>query len=243
MQYFLFLDESGDHGLGNIDPGFPVFALTGVMISRVDYLSIRHRMNQIKETYWNDRDVIFHSRDIRKWDKEFKILFDEEVRARFYRDINDLVSQSNYTIIAAAVDKIKHTKKYGKIANDPYELSVSFILERAVFFLDNQQGRNKLKVIIEKRGGKEDKKLSSHCQKVKQRGTYYVNSSRFGFYEFSFEFLDKRKNINGLQLADLIAYPLARYVMDPKRANPSFETFEDKIYAGGARKYGLKIFP
>ncbi|MEX2589990.1 MAG: DUF3800 domain-containing protein, partial [Chitinophagales bacterium] len=33
MRYYLFLDESGDHGLKNIDSGFPVFVLCGVLIS------------------------------------------------------------------------------------------------------------------------------------------------------------------------------------------------------------------
>ena len=244
MQYLLFLDESGDHGLGNIDPGFPVFALTGVMISRTEYELLRCKMNEIKENYWSTEDVIFHSRDIRKWDKEFVILIDEALRSRFYQDINEVVSQSSYTVIAAAIDKIKHIKRYGKIANDPYELSISFIFERAVFFLDSLSGKNHtLEIIIEKRGKKEDEKLASHCQKIKQRGTFYVNSSRFSFYGFDFDFFDKRQNINGLQLADLIAYPLARYVIDPNRANPSFDMFQDKIYRRGNRRYGLKIFP
>ncbi len=39
----------------------------------------------------------------------------------------------------------------------------------------------------------------------------------------------KKENINGLQLADLIAYPIARYIIEPERANPSFEIFKNKI--------------
>ena len=33
--YLLFLDESGDHGLANIDTNFPVFVLCGILISEV----------------------------------------------------------------------------------------------------------------------------------------------------------------------------------------------------------------
>ena len=56
-------------------------------------------------------------------------------------------------------------------------------------------------------------------------------------------FKSKKENINGLQLADLVAYPTARYVIEPNRANPAFEVFKDKIYTKNNKRYGLKIFP
>lgn len=37
IKYFLFIDESGDHGLKNIDPNFPVFVLSGCIFSKEDY--------------------------------------------------------------------------------------------------------------------------------------------------------------------------------------------------------------
>jgi hypothetical protein len=56
-------------------------------------------------------------------------------------------------------------------------------------------------------------------------------------------FKSKKANINGLQLSDLIAYPSARYVNEPKRANPAFEVFRQKIYSKKGKVYGLKIYP
>ncbi len=53
----------------------------------------------------------------------------------------------------------------------------------------------------------------------------------------------KNKNINGLQLADLVAYPIARYVIAPKRVNLAFEIIAKKIYAKNGKRYGLKIYP
>jgi hypothetical protein len=53
----------------------------------------------------------------------------------------------------------------------------------------------------------------------------------------------KRENINGLQLTDLIAYPIARFVIEPKRANPAFDLIETKIYAKDGEWSGLKIYP
>lgn len=70
MNYYLFIDESGDHGLANIDPAFPVFVLCGILISHKNYIILDDSFNTIKEELWNNRKVIFHSRDIRKCEKD-----------------------------------------------------------------------------------------------------------------------------------------------------------------------------
>jgi hypothetical protein len=50
-------------------------------------------------------------------------------------------------------------------------------------------------------------------------------------------------DVNGLQLSDLIAYPVARHVLDPIRANPAFDVLVGKFYSKGGKRYGLKVFP
>lgn len=35
-KYYLFIDECGDHNLAKYDPGFPVFTLCGILVSRQD---------------------------------------------------------------------------------------------------------------------------------------------------------------------------------------------------------------
>ena len=110
--------------------------------------------------------------------------------------------------------------------------------------LDSIKDQNKkLEIIIEKRGLAEDKKLAHHFQKLLYRGTGYVNPERLRAYRISITFKDKKENINGLQLSDLIAYPIARYVIDSTRANPAFDVLSGKFYSRGAKRYGLKIFP
>lgn len=76
MIYNLFIDESGDHGLSNLNPNFPLFLLCGIVISSEEYELLRRDFNAIKQSIWQSENVIFHSRDIRKCEKEFKYLFD-----------------------------------------------------------------------------------------------------------------------------------------------------------------------
>jgi len=241
------MDESGDHGLTTIVPEFPVFLLCGVLVAQDDYETIKASMNAIKVEHWDDKKVIFHSRDIRKQEKEFVKLFDMDVKQRFYTGINGVISNENYTIIASGVRKDRYIKAYGKLSNDVYELSLSFIIERTVFCLDAKpNGQKKVNIIIEKRGKKEDKRLAEHFQRLMARGTGYVSAERLRAYSMSIEFRGKSKNINGLQLANLIAYTMARYVIDPNRANPALDALDaldGKIYRRGGRRYGLKVFP
>jgi len=244
MKYFLFIHECGDHGLISTDSNFPVFVLCGVLISEEKLELINTGMDKIKSMFWGEKKVIFHSRDIRKCEKEFTVLFDSEIKKQFYESINKMVSESNYSIITSAIQKDNYIKRYGRLSNDVYEIALSFIIERTVFLIDDLPDYNKiLEIIIEERGKKEDKKLYEHFQNLLSRGTGYVDSKRLAEYCLSITFLNKKQNVNGLQLADLVAYPIARYVIDRERANPAYDLLESKIYSKNGKKYGLKIFP
>ncbi len=245
MKYNLFIDESGDHGLNNLNPNFPLFLLCGVLVSSEEYERVREGFNSIKRVIWDSEGVIFHSRDIMKCEKEFKYLFDLSLKGKFYRELDAVIANSDYSVICSAIKKEQYIKKYGKLSDDVYEVGLSFIIERAIFFLDNVHNEvSNLNIVIEKRGKKEDKKLEEHFQRLLARGTGYVSARRLKSYNLTIRFVSKRENINGLQLADLIAYPMARYVLEPGRVNPAFEVFKDKIYRGEkGQVYGLKIFP
>ena len=243
MTYYLFIDESGDHGLHKVDPNFPVFLLCGLLFNETDYFEARDKINVIKHKHWGNKQVILHSRDIRKCEKEFQILFDLDVKKDFISSINDVISDSNYTVIASAIEKNKYVESFGKLSNDVYELSLSFIVERAIFKLEEVGNCTKFNIVLECRGKKEDKKLDEHFQRLLARGTGYISPDRLKKINSKIHFRDKRKNVTGLQLADLVAYPCARYVINPQRANPSFDVLKSKIYSKGGRRYGLKVYP
>ncbi|TXD48981.1 MULTISPECIES: DUF3800 domain-containing protein [unclassified Polaribacter] len=243
MKYYLFLDESGDHGLEKIDENFPIFLLCGILVSEENYKIVKEKINKIKLEFWNNNNVVFHSRDIRKCNNEFQIFFDLDLKKRFYKAVNNLISINNYKIISSSISKLAFIKKYGKLENDVYEIALSFVLERAIFCLDDFKDCSELEIIIEKRGKKEDLKLSKHIQKITQVGTYYVTPERIRKLGFKTKFSWKRENINGLQLADLIAYPTARYVLNPTGVHLSFDTFKQNFYTKNGKVYGLKKFP
>jgi len=246
-KYYLFLDESGHHGLKTVNQEFPILLLCGCLIEIEYYEKIfTKKINNLKKKFFKSTDLILHSRDIRKWQNDFKILGDPKIRNDFYNEINRLISQTEFTIISSAVLKNKLIEEYGPQANNPYDLSLTFVLERSVFLTDILNCQ-KVKVIAEARGKKEDSKLHDQYQIILTNGTQFVDSERFLKRFTDIDFKKKKDNIAGTQLCDLVAYPLANYVLYPDRENLAFKVIEPKMYRQFPKDdflgYGLKIFP
>ena len=47
----------------------------------------------------------------------------------------------------------------------------------------------------------------------------------------------------GLQVADLIAYPLTRHVLNPNAVNLAYDVVKSNIFTQDGKEIGLKIFP
>ena len=242
MDFTFYLDESGDHGLNNIDPGFPVFVLCGVLFHEPGYNQFCEDLNSLKTHFFGCTEIVFHSREIRKCEKEFWILKDAVRKTDFYERLNSIVRESSFRVIAAVIDKKQYIERYAQTAKNPYEISLSFILERLVLMLGQfKSAANRIRIVVEKRGKKEDRELELHFEELRRKGTYYVSADKIAICEI--EFRNKKANINGLQLSDLIAYPIGRKCIDPTGSNLAFEIFQDKIYQKNGRLFGLKFFP
>ena len=75
-------------------------------------------------------------------------------------------------------DNYVFIRQYGKL-NDVYGLSLSYIMERVVFYLDSVGKDNiELRTVIERRSKKEDKSLLNYYNQLLDRGTYWVNGER-----------------------------------------------------------------
>ena len=244
-KYYLFLDECGDQNLANFDSQFPVFVLCGIIVSSDKLKLLNEQIDELKLKFWGKNSVILHSRDIRKCDKDFKILFDNNVKEEFYRAVNSIMAQNDvYVIVCCGILKEPYIRQLGKL-NDVYAQSLSFVLERTVFYLDtvNKSDGIDLNIIAEQRGKKEDKNLNLFYSSLLDNGTYWVKPERLRDYCHKFEFKPKSHNINGLQIADLIAYPIARHILNPEKDNPAYSIIEGNIYHEGSKIMGLKILP
>lgn len=246
MKFYFFIDETGDHGLSYIDKNFPLFVLCGCLINENALKIMEDRINQFKLKYFKTTEVILHSREIRKCEGAFQILFDLQLKESFYKDINMVLSEVDYKVISVGINKAVHIEKYGNQAKDPYTISLYFVIEQMIFCLNSLDKDATVDIKLEMRGRKEDNLLASHFNSILDMGTNHVNRDRLKRKHLNFKFFSKRDNVVGLQIADLIAYPLARHLLNPKEPYIPFDVIKDKIYCDSKGKYdgwGLKLFP
>lgn len=238
--YWLYVDESGDHGLAKIDPQFPVFVLCGILVSKPDYDEVRHQMNALKLRFWQRKDVVFHSHELRRQLGPFALLQARPQRLAFIEAFNEVVRQAPYGLIAVAIDKNAYVEQFGRLTDSPYEIALSALVERAVQYLAAQPSPPApLTFVLEMRGGGEDKKMRQHFQQLLSRGTGRLPPAALAAHAPKLEFRSKRDNLNGHQLADLLAYPIARHLINPLAENLAFEVLRPRLDA----HQGLLILP
>jgi hypothetical protein len=106
--YIVFADESGDHGLDQIDAAFPMFALSFCMIEKAAYVgSVVPAFQQFKFDFWGHDGVVLHEHEIRKRKGAFTLLLtNPDLRAEFYERLNRLMADTPMTIVASVIDKI-----------------------------------------------------------------------------------------------------------------------------------------
>jgi len=57
--YIVFVDESGDHSLGSIDPSYPMFVLALCVFRKQDYIdSVCPAVQRFKFKYWGHDSVV-----------------------------------------------------------------------------------------------------------------------------------------------------------------------------------------
>ncbi len=243
MTFYLFIDESGDHGLQKLNHEFPLFVLCGILVEQFEYSKIRDSFNSIKNQFWGNTNVIFHSRDIRKCEKDFVTLLNSNTKKLFYEELNQAIIENEYTVVASAINKIDYVKAFGEFHNNVYELALTAVFNQILTYLFNNKLNAVIDVVIEKRGKKEDRKLEEHFKYIQANGTEAFSAQQIASCKISIRFKDKKENVNGLQLADLIAYPIAKYVIDSTEMNIAFHIFKNKIYKYDGEFIGLKIIP
>lgn len=237
--YVVFVDESGDHSLTSIDADFPVFALAFCVMAKTDYITqTAPQMQVLKFKYWGHDAVVLHEHEIRKEKGEFAFLrADRTIRNTFYDDLHSLMVNASMTVIASVIDKVALGKKYDKPWN-PYEIALHFCLERLLtFLLRKGQAGKQVHVVFECRGKAEDAELELAFRRIVGGGSAWGwVASNFSTIDFVPKFSKKSENLAGLQLADLIARPIALSIIRPKQPNRAYEVIATKLGS-------IKAFP
>lgn len=165
--HIAFFDETGDHGLANIDPHYPLFLLSCCVFDFAQYAAVDSpRILALKHRYFGHDGVVLHSHKIRKQLGPFKILADPAVKADFMAEMAAIFQGMTGTIIAGAIDKPALKARY-RLPGNPYELAMTFCLERLFAHLRRAGAADATTVcVFECRGAAEDRELELVFRRV-----------------------------------------------------------------------------
>ncbi len=86
-------------------------------------------------------------------------------------------------------------------------------------------GRRSVSLLIEKRGKLEDAQLAVAFRSIcEECGVEYPLEN------LAMEFVDKKANLAGLQIADLVGTPIGRRVIRPQVQNRAFDAIQEKLW-------------
>lgn len=212
MKYRLYIDEVGNSDIRASDnPLHRYLSLTGLALE-LEYVgtTVFPSIEALKRTYLDshpDEPIILHRKEIVHKNYPFANLRDAATLAAFNKDLLDVLLRFDYLAITVVLDKLEYRRLYEDWRFDPYHYCLTTLLERYVIWLEKIGTVGD--VMIESRGGAEDRRLKTAFTEVHQSGTEHVGPELFSAQLTSKELKVKAKgsNIAGLQLADLIAHP------------------------------------
>lgn len=239
----LFLDESGDHSLTKIDPQYPIFILAGCLFESEYYeKTVIQEIDTFKKELFGNNKIILHTDDITRNKRGFEKIKEKDFRQNFYQRLNSLLDKLNFKILACAIRKDAHFEKYGLAAIDPYMLSLNCLVERFVFELEavDKQGI----IIAESRNSILDNQLELAFLNLKVQGTNYISAVRVKKSIAQLSIREKKENIVGLQIADLIASPIGRNILG-KKNQIDYKAIERRYRSkdGKYLGFGLVVLP
>ncbi len=241
--YIVYVDESGDHGLASIDPNYPVFVLAFCIFRKQAYW--RHcvpAVQRFKFQHFGHDMIILHEREIRLAHSPFQFLRDPTQRPRFMAGLTELIESTEFTVIASAIHKKRLQDRY-HLPDNPYDLALAFCLKQLQSFLiEKGENARLVHVVFECRGKREDAALDLEFRRVCDE----ANWTQQNLLLFEPVFAPKSTNSCGLQLADLIARPIGRSILNPDQNNRAYASIRKKFrrsQGGELRGYGLRVFP
>jgi hypothetical protein len=212
----LYIDETGDHSLSKIDRSYPIFVLVGIIAEQSYHDNeLTKALNEFKQRHFGTDEVVLHNKEMThpqtaKHPAYMKFL-DADFRRSFYAGFERFLSGIDASIVACVIMKDRHFANYGLEAKDPYLLSFDNLINRLVFDLnDTEKGQ----IIAESRNSILDNQLEIAYLSSRIEGTNKVQPAELKLkLEPAIQFKQKSDNVAGIQIADMVASPIARHFL------------------------------
>lgn len=229
--YIVYVDESGDHTVARVDERYPVFVLAFCVFHKGVYASrICPEIQRLKFSYFGHDLVVLHERDVVHQIGPFAFLSNTTKRTAFIRDLTDILIEAPFSVIAIAIRKPTLARAgRGAVAPilHPYHLALQHGLSLIAAFLEERgQAGSVTHIVFERRGSGEDRQLELEFARITDR------VAPWNRLPIESTMCPKAANVCGLQIADLVARPVGRHVLDPAQPNRAFDVVAGKLWRG-----------
>jgi len=246
--YRLYIDESGDHTYFDVNKAEKRYlGLTGCIVEKNYYGDcFKPKLEALKKNHFPydpDDPIIFHRTDLVNCRGPFWCLRGEAKRKLFDKDLLNYFREIRFTLITVVIDKKSHTDRYGEAAFHPYHYCLAAMLERYCGFLNFYNAKGD--VMAESRGKRENELLESSYNEVYCDGTHWRGAEFFNKVLTSkkIKIKPKTSNIAGLQVADLLAYPIKQMILlENDRIEDPGKVFSKKICEAVKRKHNQQVY-
>ncbi len=158
----------------HVDERWPVFVLMGLLVGEKHYQqTLVPRVKELKDRNGLDREVVLHSREIRRCEGPFSFLQDQARRQAFYQDLSALVDSLRIRFFAVVIDKGRLRDRF-LVRVNPYDVSLSQMLSLVCGSPGTPSAwRPRVaRIVAESRQAKEDKQLQAEFQNYRRLGLH-----------------------------------------------------------------------
>ena len=226
----MFIDESGDRGLRAPGSGTNALAVAACLFTQRDYVElVDPTLRGLKREFFGRDDFALHEIDIRKRKGMFTSLGGDQRRFEFEAKIREVIRLLPFRLIAVVVDK---RSLYGAPSSglDIYELSFRAGFRLLDRFLSATRSIVRVDLIAETRGGYEDARLTETFQRFEAWPGLMRET-----VSYELHFAGKQDVVAGLEIADLVANPIARHVLGFPQPLVTFDQIRDKFFGDPAQ--------
>lgn len=226
-KYTLYLDESNTSQAHN---GTPFFCMAGAIVNDDDYSFIESQLDAIKRNVWNDLNnperYILHQMNIADAGRgrldfnkfpEYIRFKAKNIRESFYESLAKIYDHNKICIVGGSVDENLLNKQFSLGKNpdktyrnniDKYLVTLQLLLENFCHFLCLHNGVGR--IIYESREISSNEIVRDRFYHIKLMGSMYITKETMRKHLLGIDFIEKKANNAGLQIADFIPNAFAR---------------------------------
>ena len=222
-EYIIFVDESGTPMTTKVDKDFPIFSLQFLVIKKLDYSRIAvPAIVWFKLKHHGSDSIILHGSRIHRREGDFEFLNKRSGSEFYYQDLDKAIDGIPMQLFSAFYLHNDVSRLDSMIIEKPYALFLHRLLNDVAKLVRLDGGfKTRCRVVIESRGGEDAQILSSF--------EAYKGKLATSLVEFELEMVSKERNLPGLQLADLVALPVAQSCIPGAKASKSWATVAKKV--------------